>query len=77
MKPNVVLKRQMLVDYIVRHNLSFSQFADLCELSRSNLHHLLNGKHNPTPNMRGRIIRGTAKLGTPLTFDELFYIEGK
>lgn len=73
--PVVRLKRQIFWEYLTRRNITMAQFALMCEIPSCNLSRLVNGRYTLTAKMRAKILEGTRRAGSPLSFDELFVIE--
>jgi addiction module HigA family antidote len=55
----------MLERYLIRLNLSITEFAEACGTSRTHMSSIINGRQRITPNMADRI---ASSLGTTITY---------
>lgn len=65
----IELKRRVLVEHIMRRNLSQNGFAQRAGLSSGYMAQLLHGHRHPSPRMRERLMTATG-----LDFDTLFKV---
>lgn len=67
----VMMNRQAFQIALIKENLSQREFAEKVGFSRSHLSYILNGKREPSPALRRRILEKLREY----TFDDLFIIE--
>jgi len=69
LNPKYKINTELLYGYIVRHNLSKTQFAKKCKISTYNLRKILNGSFDIDIALIFKI-----KLATGIRLDDIFCI---
>jgi len=72
-KVKVCVKDMALWDFMMKNNLSQKELAQKLSITQGYASQLLCGTRHPSPGLRRRML----EILTPLTFDDLFSIEGE
>ena len=65
---DIIVKTEFLRNYLIKNNLTESQFAEIIGVAHSTVNRIFNGKRNPG----SKFIAGVLKNFSDLSFDAAF-----